>query len=331
MIRKNRQQAKAILTFFIAAQMLLGYFNLAYAQTQPINYSNAHVSDQIKTYLCAPSDSSNATTGNTDLFTCINRLYRVAIAIAGSIGILFIVISGYLYMSAEGNQESVDKAKSIFTSTIAAMVILMSGYVLLKALNPDLLHFQSVQPPSITATSISCPSGSTLNALQQCVTASGTIISPSTPPGAACVPLTSGAASVANLQSACFGSNATQASSIANLESGGDVFAQSGTDKCMEDGNSVSWGLFQINLTDHSLPNPNGSGQMLDCSNAFNLPYGPYTASNHHCSVRDQTLFNLCKQAATTASINISVACQISQNGTHWSQWGANSKCNFPR
>jgi len=65
------------------------------------------------------------------------------------VGILFIVISGYLWMSSGGNQESVDTAKSMFQSSITAMVILFAGYILLKAINPDLLQFQSIQPPNI--------------------------------------------------------------------------------------------------------------------------------------------------------------------------------------
>lgn len=52
-------------------------------------------------------------------------------------------------MSAEGNQESVDKAKSILVSSITSLVILFVGYILLKAINPDLVQFQNIQPPSV--------------------------------------------------------------------------------------------------------------------------------------------------------------------------------------
>jgi hypothetical protein len=61
-----------------------------------------------------------------------------------------IVIAGYYYMSSDGNQESVDKAKNIIVTTVTAMVILFAGYVLLRTLNPDLIAFQTIQPPSMT-------------------------------------------------------------------------------------------------------------------------------------------------------------------------------------
>jgi hypothetical protein len=154
------------------------------AQTTPRDYGKAGVSDQIKKYLCAPTDASKdggdtslnflgfGTQTNTasqnnsadgDLYLCINKLYRFAIAIASAISVFFIVIAGYVYMSAEGNAESVDKAKSILASSIVSLVILFSGYILLRAINPDLIKFGSIQPPSVTTLlkkATTTPSGS---------------------------------------------------------------------------------------------------------------------------------------------------------------------------
>lgn len=144
-------------------------YSLIYAQSTSVyDYSKAGVSDQIKKYLCAPTERDvNIKEGNVnfanpaggtdtivnaasnDLYICINRIYRFAIILASVVAVFFIVIGGYVYMSAEGNQESVDKAKSILVSSITALVILMGGYVLLKALNPDLIKFKQIQPTSV--------------------------------------------------------------------------------------------------------------------------------------------------------------------------------------
>ncbi|MDE2311772.1 MAG: hypothetical protein KGJ93_01620 [Patescibacteria group bacterium] len=145
---KNRNKIKSFLLLFISLQLFFAHINLAYAQT----YSG--VESQIKTFLCTPTDARNATPGNNpaanDLFTCVNKLYRFAIAAGSVMALFFIVISGYLWMSSDGNQETVDKAKSIFASSITAMVILFGGYVLLRALNPDLLRYNPIQPPDVT-------------------------------------------------------------------------------------------------------------------------------------------------------------------------------------
>lgn len=150
------------------------------------------------------------------------------------------------------------------------------------------------------------------------------------PASGTCSPLTSGIASVANLSTTCFGSNAPTASIIAAHESGGNPAIASGVDICRDqNGNkvkvngkdaSVSWGLFQINLTAHAI----GS---LNCPKAFDKMY---TAQNHQCQVLDVSLYSQCVAAATTASINIQTSCAMSKNGTSWGPWLADIRaCNL--
>lgn len=94
---------------------------------------------------------------STDLYKCINQLYKLAIIAAISIGTFFLVIAGYIYMSAEGNQESVDKAKDILRTTITSLVILFAGWLLLHTLNPDIVNFKSIQPPSVVLDQLAAP------------------------------------------------------------------------------------------------------------------------------------------------------------------------------
>jgi hypothetical protein len=164
-----KQTHKKYLLIMLLANLFLAWANLAYAQQQAADYSKSNVQAGIEKYLCAPKSgggsywstdgtyfgsSPDKTVGannkaQNDLYNCINKLYKFAIAAGSVAGIAMIVIAGYVYMSAEGSQESVDKAKNILVSTITAMVILFGGYVLLRAINPDLIGFQNIQPPSI--------------------------------------------------------------------------------------------------------------------------------------------------------------------------------------
>ncbi|MEK7161694.1 MAG: pilin [Patescibacteria group bacterium] len=168
---KNR--FKKYLFILLLVELMLSYIPTQVFAAEQFNYASSGVSKQIEAYLCAPSkvneNQTNLGTGagqrlqdggyqnyaaannanSGDLFKCINQLYRFAIILSAVIGVFFIVIAGYIYMSAEGNQESVDKAKNILVTTITSMVILMAGYLLLKAINPDLIQFKSIQPPSV--------------------------------------------------------------------------------------------------------------------------------------------------------------------------------------
>ncbi len=168
---KNR--FKKYLYILLLVELMLSYIPAQVFAAEKYDYSKSGVSTQIETYLCAPSevkkDQTDLTTGtftrlkdggyqdyaaannanSGDLYKCINQLYKFAIILSAVIGVFFIVIAGYIYMSSDGNQESVDKAKNILTTTITSIVILMAGYLLLKAINPDIIQFKSIQPPSV--------------------------------------------------------------------------------------------------------------------------------------------------------------------------------------
>lgn len=136
-------------------------------------------------------------------------------------------------------------------------------------------------------------------------------------PGGVCSVAASGPASVENLASTCFGANAGKASAIAVAESGGNPVSMSRVDKCGND--SVSVGLFQINLTAHRVAG-------LNCPSAFNRRYdGPSSA----CQVINRPLYDACVAAAKIPENNIQEACRISGNGQSWSAWGANRRCGF--
>jgi hypothetical protein len=131
--------------------LLLFNFNvsLVLAQTH-VGSTYSGPEAQIKQFLCTPSDAStNGSKANNDLYNCINRIYRFALVTAAFFAVFMIVLGGWVYMSAEGNEESVTKAKDILVTSIASIVILSSGYVLLKFINPDLIQFQPIQPPSV--------------------------------------------------------------------------------------------------------------------------------------------------------------------------------------
>ncbi len=147
----------------------------------------------------------------------------------------------------------------------------------------------------------------------------GSSISTGVTSGGQCTALMSGPASAANLLGSCFGNNADRASAIAKAESGGDATRASGVDKCTVDGNVVSWGLFQINLTNHKIGG-------LDCPSAFD---SQYTGSHKNCRVTNQALYQQCVTAAQNPALNIQAACLISSNGKNWNAWGANRICKF--
>jgi uncharacterized membrane protein (GlpM family) len=130
-----------------------------------------------------------------------------------------------------------------------------------------------------------------------------------------------------SLASTCFGgSNVNTWSAICQAESNGNVSIPSSTDKCA--GDPVSFGLFQINITVHKLKDPS-TNQTLDCPAAFN---GKLETVNSVCSVKDRSLYDKCKAAATNAQTNIQKACEIAApNATNTGPWGAARRCQISK
>jgi hypothetical protein len=101
------------------------------------------VEKTIGQYLCTP-------TVDTNLYSCINKLYRFSLAAGFFIAVLFIVVAGYLYMT--GGEKGISTAKSIVSSTFIAIIIMSTSYILLRQINPELVKFKPIQPLNINDT-----------------------------------------------------------------------------------------------------------------------------------------------------------------------------------
>jgi hypothetical protein len=232
----------------------------------------------------------------TDFPGMILAIYKFGIWTVGIAGFFMLVVGGFMYMASAGNTSSAGSAKGIVIDALIGIAAALGAYLFLYVINPDLTKMNI----SFTTVDVTETEG--------------------TPMGTAgvCQALSSGDCSVASLTGA-FGQKATEASSICNGESGGKSIPSS-VDICA-DGNPASWGLFQINITAHSIGG-------YDCKKAFSG--GAYTAKNHNCRVIDKPLYDNCVAAAKNTASNIAAAKSI-YNNTSWKPWGANkrSNCNF--
>ena len=154
---KQLQSIKIFILCLMLANLFFAFdAHTAFAQTTgaPRDYSQSGVQNQIKEFLCTPTDAgTNPQAATGDLYNCINKIYRFALVIASVLAVFFIVIAGWVYMASDGNEESVTKAKNILVTSITSLVILFGGYVFLRFLNPDLIKFQPIQPPSVVGLS----------------------------------------------------------------------------------------------------------------------------------------------------------------------------------
>ncbi|HEX3099781.1 MAG TPA: peptidoglycan DD-metalloendopeptidase family protein [Patescibacteria group bacterium] len=122
------------------------------------------VDSSIADYLCTPS----ATADGHDLERCVNKLYRFGIAFGAIAVVFFVVFAGYLYIT--GGSSGKQKGKIYFQNALIGMAILLSSYVLLRFINPNLVVIKPIQPPIFSAANL--PSCDAVGLGEKCVVAS---------------------------------------------------------------------------------------------------------------------------------------------------------------
>jgi hypothetical protein len=259
----------------------------------------------------------------------VESFYQFALMIAGVLAFGVIIYGGIRYMTSVGNPSGEEEAKQWIWAALTGVLLLAGAYIILNVINPQLLNLTLPKLSAISTTA--------------------SVASPSTaaPSTSACAAPNTGNCTVASLQQTCLSSVATQFAGICGHESGGAATIKSGSDYCNPaSGQScpggkctASVGLFQVNLTNswkQTVDGQNcsaafvngstGAGQAVHCSGK-----SPCTGSSGQaCQVSNVQLYNDCVAAAQNAAANISVTCQLSNNGSNLGPWKADAKaCGF--
>lgn len=250
-----------------------------------------------------------------------------------SIGVFFSVIimawAGFLYITTPTNPEARSKANKMLMNAALGLLIVLSAWLMvdfvMKTLyNPNKAGFGPWN--SILTGGDMCVTSFETNSLfSGAITSSPLTTTGDTSTGGAvagggpgsCRVATSGACAYTNFIQA-FGSEvvARQASQICFAESGGVIQNVSGSDYMHNDPKhrAFSFGLFQINLTYHSVAG-------LDCPSAFN-------GKNYTARVKDEALYARCVAAAKTASANVAEAVATNKR-TGWKEWSTAKDCGL--
>jgi len=266
----------------------------------------------------------------TGLPQYIGVVYNFSIGLLAILALLMVVMGGFSWITAAGNETKITAAKTTLVQAIIGLVIGLGSFVLLNTINPNLVTF-SFSIPTIE-TSYSGSSSSSGSGGGSCTV----------PDSGNCAPDFLAAHGAGDYFT---GDDLNKAAAICQGESGGRLDAASGTDKC-KDGTSFSHGLFQINLMAH--------GDKIigaDCTNMFTIdatgaePDDTLASSlgkcigewndmgdgRRWCSERDCVAganYQTCVDLLANPDLSIDIAGQIYPS-QGWNAWGANSNCRY--
>ncbi|MEK9152328.1 MAG: pilin [Patescibacteria group bacterium] len=93
---------------------------------------SAHAAD-LKTLL--QSGATNTAQGagisqQADLTTSIGKIINGAFGLLGTVFVVLMIYAGFLYMTAQGNEEQVEKAKTLIKNAVIGLVIMFLAYAI---------------------------------------------------------------------------------------------------------------------------------------------------------------------------------------------------------
>ena len=280
--------------------------------------------------------------GSCEFVSLINNVVRFLIGIASVFATIIFVYAGYLLVVSQGNPSNIEKAKGHFLNVLIGYIILLAAFLIVNTIlsmmvgsTSSLLNWNQIQcsyanqvgTPSRVIVSLEDSSVVSFDLADSVVDRySGTVSGGSPGSGnGTCAAITDTGNECYPGNLSCFGSFASQASMVCNVESRGGAGAVSGTDLCIG-GKPFSGGLFQINILAHYSKLPGcsndfftkvGSGVQGDC-----LVEREGYCAVRNCEITNEPVYNACMQATFDPSINKQIACDLFQaSGYDFGPW----------
>lgn len=119
---KGGETMKAIQKWVSIAMMGMSLLTVAPALAQSSTVSTGELFGTVQ--------QSDIGLGNTDVRVTVARIIRVAMGLLGIIAVVIILIGGFTWMTAGGNDEKVGEAKKWIFSGIIGLAIILSAYAI---------------------------------------------------------------------------------------------------------------------------------------------------------------------------------------------------------
>ena len=73
----------------------------------------------------------------------ISAIYNYGVGIVGILAALMLMIGGIIWLTAAGSSSKIEQAKSFIGSSLTGMALVLTAYILLNTINPDLVNLRT--------------------------------------------------------------------------------------------------------------------------------------------------------------------------------------------
>jgi hypothetical protein len=89
-----------------------------------------------------PSSGGTGLPNNSSVSSFILSIINIALAVAGLVAVLFLIIGGFRYITSAGNEETAEQAKKIITNAIIGVVVIILSFVIVRVISNALITNQ---------------------------------------------------------------------------------------------------------------------------------------------------------------------------------------------
>ena len=90
-------------------------------------------------------------TGTTDLSTIVGKLIGVILGILGIVFVILVVYAGFLYLTAQGDETNVKKAKKMLTEAVIGLAIIVAAYAITSVVTNGLTTLTTTPAAPVVA------------------------------------------------------------------------------------------------------------------------------------------------------------------------------------
>lgn len=87
-----------------------------------------------------PESGGTGLPNDSSVSDIILRIINIALAIAGLVAVLFLIIGGFRYITSGGNEETAEKAKKVILNAIIGIVVIILSFVIVRVISNALLN-----------------------------------------------------------------------------------------------------------------------------------------------------------------------------------------------
>jgi len=78
--------------------------------------------------------------GQRTLGTLITQIVSILLVVAASIAVIFLMVGGYRYVVARGNEEGIEEAKKTISGSIIGLIVIILSFAIIRIIASALLQ-----------------------------------------------------------------------------------------------------------------------------------------------------------------------------------------------